>query len=64
MVVAGMCRVIKHKGGKDKYMELIYDFFNGYADNREYRDLCGSGSASKENVQARWDIFRKLSNLC
>lgn len=64
MVVAGMCKVIKYKGGKDKYMHEIYEFFNGYEDNLEYRNLCGSGSASKENVQARWEVFKNIANIC
>lgn len=61
MVVAGMCKVIKSKGGKDKYMDQIYKFFNSYEENLEYRDLCGSGSASKENVQARWEVFKNIA---
>lgn len=64
MVVAGMCKVIKYKGGKDKYMHEIYEFFNGYEDNLEYRNLCGSGSASKENVQARWEVFKNIAKIC
>lgn len=64
MFVAGMCKVIKNKGGKDKYMEHIYEFFNGYENNMEYRNLCGSGSASKENVQARWEIFNNIAKSC
>lgn len=64
MFVAGMCKVIKYKGGKDKYMEQIYEFFNNYEDNQEYRDLCGSGSASKENVQARWEVFKNIAKNC
>lgn len=64
MVVAGMCKVIKYKGGKDKYMHEIYEFFNGYEDNLEYRNLCGSGSASKENVQARWEVFKNIAKNC
>lgn len=64
MVVAGMCKVIKYKGGKDKYMHEVYEFFNGYEDNLEYRNLCGSGSASKENVQARWEVFKNIAKNC
>lgn len=64
MFVAGMCRVIKCKGGKDKYVKRAYEFFNSYEDNLDYRNLCGSGSASKENVQARWEIFKGIANNC
>lgn len=64
MFVAGMCKVIKCKGGKDKYMEQVYEFFNSYEDNMDYRNLCGSGSASKENVQARWEVFKNISKNC
>lgn len=64
MVVAGMCKVIKYKGGKDKYMEQVYNFFNNYENNLDYRNLCGSGSASKENVQARWEVFKNIAKNC
>lgn len=64
MFVAGMCKVIKYKGGKDKYMVLAKDFFDKYEQNEMYRNLCGSGSAAKENVQARWDIFKTMAKNC
>ena len=64
MVVAGMCKVIKYKGGKDKYMVLAKEFFNSYEQNDEYRNLCGSGSAAKENVQARWEVFKNMAKNC
>ncbi|ANU45171.1 hypothetical protein ADH76_00040 [Enterocloster clostridioformis] len=62
--VAGMCKVIKYKGGKDKYMVLAKEFFNSYEQNDEYRNLCGSGSAAKENVQARWEVFKNMAKNC
>lgn len=64
MFVAGMCKVIKYKGGKDKYMVLTKEFFNRYEENDEYRNLCGSGSAAKENVQARWAVFKNMAKNC
>lgn len=64
MFVAGMCKVIKYKGGKDKYMVLAKEFFNSYEQNDEYRNLCGSGSAAKENVQARWEVFKNMAKNC
>lgn len=64
MFVAGMCKVIKYKGGKDKYMTLAKDFFNRYEQNDAYRNLCGSGSAARENVQARWEVFKNMAKNC
>lgn len=64
MFVAGMCRVIKCKGGKDKYMDQVHEFFKEYEDNLDYRNLCGSGSASKENVHARWEVFKSIAKNC
>ena len=64
MLVAGMCKVIKYKGGKDKYMVLAKEFFSSYEQNEEYRNLCGSGSAAKENVQARWEVFKNMAKNC
>lgn len=64
MVVAGMCRVIKYKGGKDKYMEKVQEFFKNYDFNEDYKKLVGSGSASKENVQARWEVFKNIAKNC
>lgn len=61
MVVAGMAKVIKNKGGKDYYMSQIKEFFNNYSENYDYKELVGSGSASKEKVQARWEVFKEFA---
>ena len=64
MVVAGMCIVIKNKGGKDRYMEKVKEFFADYENNTEYRSLAADASASKENVSARWKVFSDMARGC
>ena len=61
MVVAGMAKVITSKGSKSAYMEQIKAFFDDYKENKEYLALVGSGSASKENAQARWEVFEAFA---
>ena len=64
MVVAGMCVLIKNKGGKDKYMTKVKEFFADYENNIDYRKLAVDASASKENVSARWKVFSDMAKGC
>lgn len=64
MVVAGMCIVIKNKGGKDKYMAKVKEFFADYENKIDYRKLVADSTASKENVSARWKVFYDMAKGC
>lgn len=55
--VAGMAKVIREKGGTQAYLDNVEAFFADYENQTEFKQLVFSGSANKESVQQRWEIF-------
>lgn len=62
MIVAAMDKCIDDKKSAQKFVEKLDQFFQTYDSNEDYKQYCHSGSASKDNVQGRYDYFKKMVN--
>lgn len=59
MIIYGMYWCVKSKKSVTKYVEWLKSFIDNYDSNEEYKQYCVSATNSKENVQGRFEYFKK-----
>lgn len=60
MVLFAAYRVIKDKKSFVKFVKVVQNFIDTYDTNEEYKQYCLQGTGSAENVQGRYNYWKKL----